>query len=106
MALHPGFIPTKNPVKSFSDVKGLRIKANAENADIVKALGGSPVPCRLLRPMTPFQGACGRILFPLEALQGLKIAEVVKTIIEVCHVLPDIHVCHYEQGQMECHISG
>ena len=39
----PGFIFTKNPAKSVADLKGLRIKANAENADIVKNLGASPV---------------------------------------------------------------
>ncbi len=79
----PGFIFTKNPVKSTADVKGLRIKANAENADIVKALGASPVTM----PVTETYDALSRgvvdgCLFPLEALQGFKIAEVVKTVIE------------------------
>ena len=43
MFLHgaaPGFIMTKKPIKSTDDIKGLRIKANAENTDIVKNLGG------------------------------------------------------------------
>jgi TRAP-type transport system periplasmic protein len=79
----PGFIYTKNPVKSTADVKGLRIKANAENADIVKILGASPVTM----PVTETYDALSRgvvdgCLFPLEALQGFKIAEVVKTVIE------------------------
>jgi TRAP-type transport system periplasmic protein len=86
MFLHgaaPGFIFTKAPVKSTADVKGLRIKANAENADIVKNLGASPVTM----PVTETYDALSRgvvdgALFPVEALQGFKIAEVVKTVIE------------------------
>src|SRR5512134_441075 len=86
MFLHgaaPGFIFTKNPVKSTADVKGLRIKANAENADIVKNLGASPVTM----PVTETYDALSRgvvdgCLFPLEALQGFKIGEVVKTVLE------------------------
>src|SRR5512139_399287 len=86
MFLHgaaPGFIFTKNPAKSVADLKGLRIKANAENADIVKNLGASPVTM----PVTETYDALSRgvvdgCLFPLEALQGFKIGEVVKTVIE------------------------
>ena len=84
MFLHgaaPGFIFTKGPAKSTADVKGLRIKANAENADIVKNLGASPVTM----PVTETYDALSRgvvdgCLFPVEALQGFKIAEVVKTV--------------------------
>jgi len=86
MFLHgaaPGFIFTTNPAKSVADLKGLRIKANAENADIVKNLGASPVTM----PVTETYDALSRgvvdgTLFPLEALQGFKIGEVVKTVIE------------------------
>jgi len=79
----PGFIFTKGPAKSIADLKGLRIKANAENADIIKNLGGSPVTM----PVTETYDALSRgvvdgCLFPLEALQGFKIAEVVKTVLE------------------------
>jgi TRAP-type C4-dicarboxylate transport system substrate-binding protein len=79
----PGFIFTKNPAKSIADLKGLRIKANAENADIVKNLGASPVTM----PVTETYDALSRgvvdgCLFPLEALQGFKIGEVVKTVLE------------------------
>jgi TRAP-type C4-dicarboxylate transport system substrate-binding protein len=79
----PGFIFTKKPAKSIADLKGLRIKANAENADIVKNLGASPVTM----PVTETYDALSRgvvdgCLFPIEALQGFKIAEVVKTGLE------------------------
>ncbi|MBN2403882.1 MAG: TRAP transporter substrate-binding protein [Spirochaetes bacterium] len=82
-AAAPGFIFTKNPVKKTADIKGFRIKANAENTDIVLGLGASPVTM----PVTETYDALSRgmidgCLFPIEALQGFKIGEVVKTIIE------------------------
>jgi TRAP-type C4-dicarboxylate transport system substrate-binding protein len=79
----PGFIFTKKPVKSTADIKGLRIRANAENAPIVKALGAAPVTM----PVTEAYDALSRgvvdgTLFPLEALQGFRIGEVVSTVLE------------------------
>jgi len=79
----PGFIFTKKPVKSMADIKGLRIRANAENAPIVKALGAAPVTM----PVTEAYDALSRgvvdgTLFPLEALQGFRIGEVVSTVLE------------------------
>jgi TRAP-type C4-dicarboxylate transport system substrate-binding protein len=86
MFLHgaaPGFIFTKNPVKSTADIKGLRIKANAENADIVKNLGASPVTMPVTETYDSLaRGVVDGTLFPLEALRGFKIGEVVKTVIE------------------------
>jgi TRAP-type transport system periplasmic protein len=79
----PGFIFTKNQVKSVADLKGLRIKANAENADIVKALGASPVTMPVTETYDGLsRGVVDGCLFPLEALQGFKIGEVVKTVVE------------------------
>jgi TRAP-type transport system periplasmic protein len=86
MFLHgaaPGFIFTKKPVKSTDEVKGLRIKANAENADIVKLLGAAPVTMPVTEAYDSLsRGVIDGTLFPIEALQGFKIAEVVKTVIE------------------------
>jgi len=86
MFLHgaaPGFIFTKNPVKTTSEIKGLRIKANAENADIVTALGASPVTMTVGETYDGLsRGLIDGTLFPIEALQGFKIGEVVKTVLE------------------------
>jgi TRAP-type transport system periplasmic protein len=82
-AAAPGLIFTKNPAKSTADLKGLRIKANAENADIVKNLGASPVTMPVTEAYDSLsRGVIDGCLFPLEALQGFKIGEVVKTVIE------------------------
>jgi TRAP-type C4-dicarboxylate transport system substrate-binding protein len=79
----PGFIFTKKEVKSTADIKGLRIKANAENADVVKALGASPVTMPVTETYDGLsRGLLDGCLFPIEALQGFKIAEVVKTVLE------------------------
>ena len=86
MYLHgaaPGFIMTKKAVNSIKDVKGLRIKANAENADIVTNLGAAPVTMPVSEAYDSIQrGVIDGTLFPIEALQGYKIGEVVKTVIE------------------------
>ncbi len=86
MYLHgaaPGFIMTKKAVNSIKEVKGLRIKANAENADIVVNLGASPVTMPVSDTYDSLQrGVIDGTLFPLEALQGYKIGEVVKTVIQ------------------------
>jgi TRAP-type C4-dicarboxylate transport system substrate-binding protein len=79
----PGFIFTKNPTTSLAGVKGLRIKANAENADIVKNLGASPVTMPVSETYDALsRGIVDGCLFPIEALQGFKIGEVVKTVLE------------------------
>jgi TRAP-type transport system periplasmic protein len=86
MFLHgaaPGFIMTKKLVKSTDDIKGLRIKANAENTDIVKNLGGAPVTMPVSETYDALsRGVIDGCLFPIEALQGFKIGEVVKTVLE------------------------
>jgi TRAP-type transport system periplasmic protein len=86
MFLHaaaPGFIFTKSPSKSLADIKGKRIKANAENADIVRNLGAAPVTMPVTETYDGLsRGLVDGCLFPLEALQGFKIAEVVKTVLE------------------------
>jgi TRAP-type transport system periplasmic protein len=86
MFLHgaaPGFIMTKKPIKSMEDIKGLRIKANAENTDIVKNLGGAPVTMPVSETYDALsRGVIDGCLFPIEALQGFKIGEVVKTVLE------------------------
>lgn len=86
MFLHgaaPGFIMTKKQIKSTDEIKGLRIKANAENTDIVKNLGGAPVTMPVSETYDSLsRGVIDGCLFPIEALQGFKIGEVVKTVLE------------------------
>ena len=72
MFLHaaaPGFIFTKKPATSIADLKGLRIKANAENADIVRNLGASPVTM----PVTEtYDGLARRLPLPHRGPPGVQ----------------------------------
>lgn len=86
MYLHgaaPGFVMSKKPMNSTADIKGFRIKANAENADIVKNLGAAPVTMTVSETYDALsRGMVDGCLFPIEALQGFKIGEVVKYVLE------------------------
>jgi TRAP-type C4-dicarboxylate transport system substrate-binding protein len=80
----PGMFQTVKPVSSIDDVKGLRIKANTENAGIATAMGAAPVTL----PITETYDACSKglldgLLLPIEPLKGWKFADVIKTVI-VC----------------------
>ncbi len=78
----PGMFQTVKPVSSMDDIKGLRIKANTENAGIATALGAAPVAL----PITETYDACQKglldgLLLPIEPLKGWKFADVIKTVI-------------------------
>jgi TRAP-type C4-dicarboxylate transport system substrate-binding protein len=83
MYLHgaaPGYIHLRKEATSMADVKGMRIKANAENADIVKNLGGAPVTQPITETYDSLsKGLLDGVLLPIEALQGWKLGEVLKT---------------------------
>jgi TRAP-type C4-dicarboxylate transport system substrate-binding protein len=79
----PGMFQTVKPVSSIDDIKGLRIKANTENAGIATALGAAPVAL----PITETYDACQKglldgLLLPIEPLKGWKFADVIKAVIE------------------------
>ncbi len=82
MYLHghgPGILHTKNPVSKLEDLKGLKIRCTGIAANIVKALGGTPVAM----PMGDTYDALSRgvvdgSMAPQESLQGWKWGEVVK----------------------------
>ncbi|MBI4963899.1 MAG: TRAP transporter substrate-binding protein [Desulfomonile tiedjei] len=79
----PGMFQTVKPVSSIDEVKGLRIKANTENAAIATALGAAPVAL----PITETYDACQKglvdgLLLPIEPLKGWKFADVIKTVID------------------------
>jgi TRAP-type transport system periplasmic protein len=79
----PGIFHTKKVINSIDDIKGLRIKANAENAEIVTQLGGAPVTMPITETYDALQkGLCEGILLPIEALKGWRFGEVVKTSLE------------------------
>ncbi len=86
MYLHcspPGYFLTRKVIHSIDEIKGLKIKANAEIADIVAAFGGAPV----IQPITESyesmeKGLLDGLLLPVEAMKGWRFAEVVRGVLE------------------------
>jgi TRAP-type C4-dicarboxylate transport system substrate-binding protein len=75
-----GMFHTRKVLSSIADLKGLRIKANAENQPIVTAMGGSPVALPITETYDALQkGLLDGILLPFEALKGWKFVDIVKT---------------------------
>ncbi len=79
----PGLFHTKKVISSIDDIKGLRIKANAENAAIVTAVGGAPVSLPITETYDGLQkGLIDGVLLPIEPIKGWKFFEMIKTTVE------------------------
>lgn len=86
MFLHgsaPQIIHTKKAIASIKDVKGLRLKANAENAATCIAVGAAPVTLTTGETYDALQkGMVDGIMFPYESLKGWKFADHIKYTLE------------------------
>jgi TRAP-type transport system periplasmic protein len=75
-----GMFHTVKVISSIADLKGLRLKANAENQGIVTAVGASPVALPIPETYDALQkGLVDGLLLPFEALKGWKFSDVIKT---------------------------
>jgi TRAP-type C4-dicarboxylate transport system substrate-binding protein len=75
----PGLFHTKNAVTKLDDVVSLRIRATGTSAEIVKAIGATPVSMPITEAYDALSkglvdGAC----FPIESLKGWKFADQTK----------------------------
>ena len=67
------------PFKTLDDLRGLRIRGTGRIADIVKALGASPVPIEMPDVYEGLRrGVAEGILISAEVLKGFKIGELIK----------------------------
>ncbi len=86
MYLHgaaPALFYTKKVISSIDEIKGMRIKASAESASIVSAVGGAPVTQPITETYDSLQkGLVDGVVGPIEILQGWRFAEVVKGSLE------------------------
>lgn len=75
----PGFIHTKGkPVKKLADLKGLKIRSTGMSAQVVEALGGTPVAMPMPESYQSLQkGVVDGSAYPIEANKGWKLGEVV-----------------------------
>ncbi len=83
MYLHahgPGLIhTTKKAVKTIADMKGLKFRGHGTSAQVVKALGGTPVPKPMPETYQMMQkGVVDGAVYPWEANKGWKLGEVAK----------------------------
>jgi TRAP-type transport system periplasmic protein len=83
MFLHahgPGVLHTKKPVATMDDLKGLKISCTGLSAKVAEKLGAVPVAAPMPERYDSIQkGVTEGGLFPLEALKGWKLGEVVKS---------------------------
>jgi TRAP-type transport system periplasmic protein len=75
----PGFFHTKGPVNKIEDLKGLRIKSDANTSKVVGAAGGTPTTMPMLETYDALKrGLADGTLLPIETLKGWKFGEVCK----------------------------
>ncbi len=74
----PGLLHTKKPVKSISDMRGLKIRSTGLSAKVVTALGGIPVAMPQGSTYESLQrGVVDGTFAPIETLKGWKQGEVI-----------------------------
>jgi TRAP-type transport system periplasmic protein len=78
----PTIIQTiSKPVKTMEDLKGLKIRGTGRVADIIKALGATPMPIEMMDLYESLRrSVIDGNLGPMEQLQGWKTGEVLKYI--------------------------
>lgn len=75
----PGFFHTKNPVNKIDELKGLRIKSDANTSKVVAAAGATPTTMPMLETYDALKrGLADGVLLPIETLKGWKFGEVCK----------------------------
>lgn len=83
MYLHahgPGILHTKKPVQKLEDLKGMKIRSTGTVAKIVAALGATPVAMPMPETYDALQkGIAEGVMCPVEALEGWKLGEVIKS---------------------------
>lgn len=74
----PGFIHTKDkPIRKMEDLKGQKIRSTGYSADVVRALGGTPVTMPMPETYQSLQkGVVDGSAHPVEANSGWKLGEV------------------------------
>jgi TRAP-type C4-dicarboxylate transport system substrate-binding protein len=75
----PGFFHTKGAVNKIEDLKGLRIKSDANTSKVVAAAGATPTTMPMLETYDALKrGLADGVLLPIETLKGWKFGETCK----------------------------
>ncbi len=74
----PGFIHSKEPIRTLEDMKGKKVRCYGFSVKVVEALGAVPVALPQNQSYEALQkGVCNATLVPVEALKGWKQGEVI-----------------------------
>jgi len=77
----PGILLSKKPVKTMADLKGMKVRATGLAAKVVQSLGAAPVGTTMGETYDALRtGVADAAMAPVEAAQGWKWAEVIKSI--------------------------
>jgi TRAP-type C4-dicarboxylate transport system substrate-binding protein len=83
MAHGPGIFHTKKPVEKLEDLKGVKIRSTGTTLKVVSACGAVPVAMPMPETYDALQkGVADGVVAPIEALNGWKLAEVIKSTTE------------------------
>ena len=75
----PGILTTERPVKSLSDLKGLRLRAQSENIEVLKSLGVDPVNMPMGEVYSALaKGVIDGVVAPADTIKSLHFSEVAK----------------------------
>lgn len=78
-ACPPNVIMTMKPVRTLEDMKGMKIRGIGRFGDIVKALGGTPVPVEIGDLYDSLnRGVIEGALLPLEVMKSVNVGEILK----------------------------
>jgi TRAP-type C4-dicarboxylate transport system substrate-binding protein len=100
MAVGPGFLYTKKPVRSLDDLKGMRLRATGPVADCLKKLGATPIAMTMPEVYEALsKGVLDGQVAPPEVLEAWKQAEVLKYIVVVPPIYASIQYCVMNLGK-------
>lgn len=75
----PGILTRSRPIRSLVDLKGLRLRAQEDTADILRQLGADPVNMSMAEVYPAMaKGVIDGVVAPLDALKAVHLADVGK----------------------------
>jgi len=73
----PGILTRNKPIRSLVDLKGMRLRAQADTADVLRALGADPVNLSMAEVYPAMaKGVIDGVVTPADALKSMHLADV------------------------------
>jgi TRAP-type C4-dicarboxylate transport system substrate-binding protein len=74
---YPGILTRDRPIRTLADLKGLRLRAQADTADVLRALGADPVNMSMAEVYPAMaKGVIDGVVAPADALRAVHLADV------------------------------